>query len=42
VQLSDRVSGRLLNDLEAMATAVPVLDRDELAILQEGIAVLSG
>ena len=33
---------RLVNDLEAMATAVPVLERDELAVLQEGIAVPSG
>jgi len=33
---------RLVNDLEAMATAVPVLDRDELAVLQEGIAVPNG
>ena len=33
---------RLVNDLEAMATAVPVLDRDELAVLQEGVAVPSG
>jgi glucokinase len=33
---------RLVNDLEAMATAVPVLDRDELAVLQEGIALPSG
>jgi glucokinase len=33
---------RLVNDLEAMATAVPVLDRDELAVLQEGIAMPSG
>jgi glucokinase len=33
---------RLVNDLEAMATAVPVLERDELAVLQEGIAMPSG
>jgi glucokinase len=33
---------RLVNDLEAMATAVPILERDELAVLQEGIAVPSG
>jgi glucokinase len=33
---------RLLNDLEAMAYAVPVLEPDELAVLQEGIVVPSG
>jgi glucokinase len=33
---------RLVNDLEAMASAVPVLEREELAVLQEGIAVPSG
>jgi glucokinase len=33
---------RLLNDLEALAYAVPVLDPDELAILQAGIAVPTG
>ena len=33
---------RLVNDLEAMATAVPVLRRDELRVLQEGIAVPTG
>jgi glucokinase len=32
----------LLNDLEAMASAVPVLEPDELAVLQEGVAVPSG
>jgi glucokinase len=32
----------LLNDLQAMAHAVPVLDRDELAVLQEGDAVPGG
>jgi len=32
----------LLNDLEAMASAIPVLDPDELAILQDGIAVAEG
>lgn len=32
----------LLNDLEAMASAVPVLEPDELAVLQEGIAVPTG
>ncbi len=33
---------RLVNDLEAMASAVPVLEREELAVLQEGVAVPSG
>lgn len=33
---------QLLNDLEAMAYAVPVLEPDELAVLQEGIAVPTG
>jgi glucokinase len=33
---------RLLNDLEAMAYAVPVLEPDELAVLQEGVAVPTG
>lgn len=32
----------LLNDLEAMASSIPVLEPDELAILQEGIAVPTG
>lgn len=32
----------LLNDLEAMAHALPVLEADELAVLQEGIAVPGG
>ncbi len=32
----------LLNDLEAMASAIPVLEPDELAVLQEGIAVPTG
>ncbi len=32
----------LVNDLEAMAYAMPVLDPDELAVLQDGIAVPSG
>ena len=32
----------LLNDLEAMAYAIPVLEPDELAILQEGIGVPTG
>src|SRR5262245_12088512 len=33
---------QLLNDLEAMAYAVPVLDPEELAVLQDGIAVPTG
>ena len=33
---------RLLNDLEAMAYAVPVLAGDELAVLQEGTRVATG
>ncbi len=32
----------LLNDLQAMAHAIPVLDDEELAVLQEGIAVPGG
>ena len=32
----------LLNDLEAMASSVSVLEPDELAVLQEGIAVPTG
>jgi glucokinase len=32
----------LVNDLEAMAYAVPVLEPDELAVLQEGVAVPTG
>ena len=32
----------LLNDLEALAHAVPVLARDELDVLQEGVRVASG
>jgi glucokinase len=32
----------LLNDLEAMAYAVPVLEPDELAVLQDGIAAATG
>jgi glucokinase len=32
----------LLNDLEALAHAVPVLDPDELAVLQDGTRVASG
>ena len=33
---------QLLNDLEAMAHAVPVLEPDELAVLQEGMTVPTG
>ena len=33
---------RLLNDLEAMAYAVPVLAGDELAVLQDGVPVPTG
>jgi glucokinase len=33
---------RLLNDLEAMGSAIPVLEPDELATLQEGDAVPTG
>jgi glucokinase len=33
---------QLLNDLEAMAYAVPVLDPDEVAVLQDGVAVAGG
>src|SRR5687768_16923956 len=33
---------RLLNDLEAMAYAIPVLSSDELAVLQEGARIASG
>jgi glucokinase len=33
---------RLLNDLEAMAYAIPVLAGDELAVLQEGTRIASG
>jgi glucokinase len=33
---------RLLNDLEAMAYAIPVLTGDEIAVLQEGTRVASG
>jgi glucokinase len=43
--VADRLGGcpvRLMNDLEAMACAVPVLERDELSVLQEGIAVPTG
>ena len=43
--LADRLTNcpiELLNDLEAMAHAVPVLEPDEIAVLQEGVAVPSG
>jgi len=43
--VADRFRGcpvQLLNDLEAMAYAVPVLEPDELAVLQEGVAVPTG
>jgi glucokinase len=43
--IADRLDGcpvQLVNDLEAMAYAVPVLEPDEIAILQEGIAVPTG
>jgi glucokinase len=43
--LAERLGDRpvqLLNDLEAMAYAVPVLEPDELGVLQEGIAVPTG
>lgn len=33
---------RVLNDLEALAYAVPVLDPDELAVIQQGVAVPGG
>lgn len=33
---------RLLNDLEAMGYAIPVLSADELAVLQEGARIASG
>lgn len=38
----DNCPAELLNDLEAMAHAVPVLEPDELAVLQEGVAVPTG
>lgn len=43
--LAERLDGRpvqLVNDLEAMAHAVPVLEPDELAVLQGGVAVPTG
>src|SRR5688572_2691751 len=33
---------QLLNDLEAMAYSVPVLEPDEVAVLQDGVAVAGG
>lgn len=43
--LAERLDDRpvqLVNDLEAMANAVPVLEPDELAVLQGGVAVPTG
>jgi glucokinase len=43
--LAERLGDRpvqLLNDLEALAYAVSVLEPDELAVLQEGVAVAGG
>jgi glucokinase len=43
--IADRLEHRpvhLVNDLEAMAYAVPVLEPDELVVLQEGVAVSTG
>jgi glucokinase len=43
--VADRFEDRpvaLVNDLEAMAYAVPVLEPEELAVLQEGVPVPSG
>jgi glucokinase len=43
--LADRVGAdhvHLLNDLEAMAHAVPVLEPDEIAVLQNGVPVAGG
>jgi glucokinase len=43
--LAERLGNRpvqLVNDLEAMAYAVPVLEPDELAVLQDGVAVPTG
>ncbi len=42
---ADRFGGcpvRLVNDLEALAEAVPVLEPEELTVLQEGVAVPTG
>ena len=41
-ELLDDCPVALLNDLEAMAYAVPLLDEDELAVLQEGVPGPSG
>jgi glucokinase len=44
-RVSERLPGRpilLVNDLEAMASAVPVLEPDELGVLQQGVAVSTG
>jgi glucokinase len=43
--IARRIGGcraRLINDLEAMASSVPVLEPDELRVLQEGVAAPSG
>jgi len=43
--IAKRIGGckaALINDLEAMASSVPVLEPDELRVLQEGIAVPTG
>jgi glucokinase len=43
--VGERLGGcpaKLLNDLEAMASAVPVLEPEELAVLQEGDALPTG
>jgi glucokinase len=43
--IAERLEDRpvqLVNDLEAMAYAVPVLDPDELVVLQEGVAMATG
>jgi glucokinase len=43
--IAERLEDRpvqLVNDLEAMAYAVPVLEPDELVVLQEGVAVATG
>ena len=41
-EILDGCPVRLLNDLEAMAHAIPVLEPDERAVLQEGVAVPAG
>jgi len=41
-QAADIERVHLLNDLEAMAYSVPVLDSDELAVLQQGVAQPGG